>query len=67
MRQLEQVSFLLFCVHNLQKTRSSREEFGERENNFDDELSKFISELPFDLTEDQLKVLDEIKNDLALP
>ncbi len=59
--------FLFMLKINELINKNSVNNFGQSRNIDKDKINKFISSLPFELTEDQNKVLDEIFTDLKSP
>jgi ATP-dependent DNA helicase RecG len=59
--------FLFSLKMNELKNKNSKNNIGYSRNIDRNKVDKFISSLPFELTEDQLTVLDEIFTDLSSP
>ena len=59
--------FLFSLKMNELRNKNSKNNIGYKRNIDKDKINKFISSLPFELTKDQLIVLDEIFTDLESP
>ncbi len=67
MRKLKYEELFLFMLKmNYLKSNNSRNDGLKREVSYD-KVTEFISELPFDLTSDQVKSVGDIYRDLTLP